>query len=1852
MQHHRSAPTATTCRPHDIAIVGIGCRFPGDSNGPQALWDALVAGQDCITEVPPQRWAIDRFFHPRKGLSGKTVTKWGGFVANIDRFDAEFFGISPREAATMDPQQRMLLEVCWEAFEDAGLPPSQWRDRPVGVYVGGFTLDYMLLQLGGLDLRGVEPHTATGSMMTLLANRLSYVFGFRGPSMAIDTACSSSLVATHLACQSLLAGECELALAGGVNALLTPSYTVAESRAGMLSPTGRSRAFDAAADGYVRGEGAGLVLLKTLARAQADADHIYAVIDATAVNQDGHNEGLTVPSGDAQQRLMRGALAAAGVRPADVCYVEAHGTGTPVGDPIESRAIGTVLRDGRLQQTDCLIGSIKTNIGHTEAAAGVAGLIKTALVLDRRWVPPHLHLRRVNPAIPLAALRLELPKVARALPAAGTLHACVNSFGFGGTNAHAVLRTAPEPAAALAAQAQPARPAPAAWLLPLSARHADGLSMLAGRLARTLKDSDAPLADLCHSAATRRDHHALRACVVGEDAEALFAGLQALAADVAHPAVVTGAVHSSADSDTDGADNGTDGAGNSAALPGLAFVYSGMGPQWWGMGRQLYADEPVFASALDTALAVFERQAGWSLRDALFADEALSRMAETEVAQPANFALQVALTELLASWGLRPAAVVGHSAGEPAAAYAAGVLDLDAATRVVLARSRWQQTTSGQGRMLAVGLGADAALAQIAALAAGAPGLDGSLSLAAVNSATAVTVVGSEPAIVALQARLDAQGVFARALQVQVPYHSVFMAPLREPLLAELAGLQPRLAQVPLFSTVTGGRIDGSEMDADYWYRNVRQPVAFLAALREMLAAGVGRWVEIGPHPVLASSLKETAQAGTAGPAPVLHTLRRDQPEVLQMRRVLAELYVGGAPLDWCALQGAGQWARLPTYPWRDARHWNESGLTRALRTAPAEHPLLARRVDAPVPTWEADLDAARLAYLDDHRIQGVTVFPGAGYVSMALHAAHSLYGALDSVAFADIAFERALYLSPDNPVTLRLVIDAEQHSFCISSRPQADAGERWERHCRGRLLLSQNLDRGGVDLAALRQRCDRPVTRDDCYLHFRRLGLEYGPAFQGIDALWQGPNEALARLVVPAQLLAELDDYDVHPAVLDVCFQTLAAALPMDAGRASVYMPTGVREGRRYRALSRTMWVHARISEPGRDGLAGDIRLYDDAGQPVIEIDACSARALGGQASAPTAQKLYQPGWQAQERGVCIDAETRGGWLVYGGAALLSDSAATLLRDAGCTVQQVQSNVLDGLSPQAWLDRLRAVGPALRGVIHLDATQPINDPAIDIERGCLVTLALVQALAQLQTERRPRLWLATRATQPVAGHAVEHPFAAALWGLGRVIGHAEHKALWGGMVDLPAQAHSDDGRRIAEECLQPDGEDEIALRGAQRYVLRLHECDRDAALPHAPALRQDCTYLVTGGLGALGAVVARWMVGRGARHLLLVGREALPERSTWLLPHWPEAVQRRIETVRDLEAAGAHVRVEAADIADAATVLALLERHRAAGYPAIRGVIHSAGVARPQLLADMDAADFCSVLPPKVLGAWNLHHALAAQPLDFFVLFSSVASQVTSMGQGNYAAANACLDAIAHWRRAQGLTSLSIDWGPWGDVGMATQLDLVKFFHSRGLYPMSSAQGTAALGQLMSGRVAQALVLGAHWQTVADTSPLSIAAPLIRDLLASEADGAQAQAGSAQAPGDFIADYRACDDPAARGALLQQWLHRLVCRVMAVDAADMGLRDSFNSRGMDSMMAIELKNRIEHALAVRVAIVDLLKGATAESLAAVIGPDLDAQAAPGDSVLAELADALESLNPEQIEALLAGSTVPEESLQ
>ncbi|TKC96365.1 type I polyketide synthase [Polyangium fumosum] len=882
-----------------IAIIGLACRLP---KGPSAdaFWQTLCRGEDAITETPSARWSADAFYHADVHAPGKMNTRWGGFLEQVDQFDPLFFGISPREASEMDPQQRLMLELSWEALEDAGVPVDALTATQTGVFFGAMWSDYARIAGGRPD--AILQHTATGQDLSIIPARISYSLGLRGPSIAVSTASSSSLVAVHMACQSLSSGESTLALAGGVNLILAPESTIAMSKLGTMARDGRSKAFDARADGYVRGEGGGVVVLKPLSLALADGDPIYCVIRGSAVNNNGFGDGLLAPSVEAQEALLREAYARAGVNPADVCYVEAHGTGTALGDRIEASALGAVLGAGRPAERPLRIGSAKTNIGHLESAAGVAGLIKAALALKHRFIPPNLHFSEPNPDIPFGKLRLKVQDAVEAWPAVGDAPALagVSSFGFGGTNCHVVLEGVParrtgevQGDVACAAAADE----PRAELLVLSARSEAALSARAGDLSSWLVERpDLAISDLCCTAGLRRTHHEHRLAVIGGTREEMHATLSAAARGEWHAGVVRGKVEP-------------------GGMPGVVFVFPGQGSQWAGMGRALLAEESVFRRVMEECDALMRPHAGFSVIEEILAPEAASRLGETAVAQPALFAIEVALAALFASWGVRPDAVIGHSVGEVAAAHVAGALELAEAVRLVCCRGRVMQHATGRGKMAAVEMTAGAAAEMLSRY-------EGRLAIGAVNDPGSVVLSGETAALSQALARLSGEGLRCQELRVDYAFHSPQMDPLREEFVRALRAVSVQSTAGTMYSTVTGERVPGDALDAAYWGRNIREPVKLADAMRTAIRDGHRLFLEVGPHPVLAAHL-ERCLAAERVQGQVLFSIRRGQEARRHLLRVMGALYTRGAAVDLAPLYpDSAKCVALPAYPWQRRSYW------------------------------------------------------------------------------------------------------------------------------------------------------------------------------------------------------------------------------------------------------------------------------------------------------------------------------------------------------------------------------------------------------------------------------------------------------------------------------------------------------------------------------------------------------------------------------------------------------------------------------------------------------------------------------------------------------------------------------------------------------------------------------------------------------------------------------------------------------------------------------------------------------------------------------------------------------------------
>ena len=1794
-----SAPSDSNW-PESIAIIGIGCRFPGDVTDPESFWRLLCNGVDAITDIPEQRFDVDAYYDPRAGTPGKIATRQGGYLSQIDAFDAGFFGISPREAVAMDPQQRLLLEVAWEAIEDAGLTRETLASSNTGVFIGMWTSEYESRLYGASD--DVDLYRTTGTGRYSASGRLSFALDLRGPSLTVDTACSSSLVAVHLACQSLRAGESDVALVGAVNLLLEPHITIAYSRSGMLAPDGRCKFGDARANGYVRSEGAALLVLKPLSRAQADGDAIYALIRGCVVNNDGRSSGqLAAPGRAGQEAMLRSAYARAGLSPGAVQYVEAHGTGTTVGDAVEIEALGRALAEGRPFDQPCRIGSVKTNIGHTEAAAGLAGLIKTALSLKHRTLPASLHFERPNPAIPWPELPLQVQDQQSPWPAHdGPAIAGVSSFGVTGTNAHVVLQEAPsvqEPE-----RREDGAGKAHAHLVTLSAHSPEALAALAGRyhelLAGSAETGAPTLEDLGYSANTRRSHLEHRLAIAASSHDELRDHLAAFLRGEARSNVASGQI--------------------AASLPGVVFVCPGQGSQWQVMARDLMRTEPAFRAALERCEAALRSHGDWPLIEWLGTDANPLHDGDIEIVQPTLFAIQVALAALWRSWGIEPAAIIGHSMGEVAAAHIAGALTLDDAARIICRRSRLLRQVRGQGAMAVVGLPLEQTRSALR-------GHEDRLSVAVSNSPRSTVVSGEAAALETVLARVRQDNVFCRLVKVDVASHSPQMDPLLAPLASMLTGLQPRPADVPLYSTVTGELIVGDQatevLTADYWVRNLRQPVLFADAVQRAAEDGRTVFIELSPHPILLSSIDETlAHAGKRGRS--LPSARREEPEQAVILSSLGSLYTLGYPIDWQRLYPhGGRFVRLPSYPWQRKRYWLDKPAAGAGAAAGGSgpsvgHPLLGRRLPALAHLpgsqfWQAAPDPRLLPYLADQHRDGVAVAPGAVFVAMALAAAEDAFErgvpTLTELAICEpLVIPESAATGEPSGLTLQLILTTETHdaaSFQVFGRSSENGP--WTLHASGRLGAATRTAAAPPErfaLAEIQARCRASSTAAAWYERLAERGLATGPSLRGLSALWLGAGEALARLALPAGMAGsdapDGKDNRLQPVLLEAGLQLLVAALDSscpDEPR-EVACLTGFDRLRVLGPVGGELWGYARARDSRQDEQVGDVYLLDEAGQVVVEVLGARLQAPGEALmrkllEARTGRHLYEVAWQEQppRRGPIAPAENQpGSWLIFadegGVATALAQSLAArgqypILVSPGEAYSRLAADrfVLNPARPddmRQLLDEALDPGrPPCRSVVHLWSLQEGEAEGLtgqDLRDrqalACGSTLHLVQALARATWPAPPRLWLVTRGAVAVGAEPGRPaPEQAPLWGLGRVVA-VEHPELWGGLIDLSPEPHTDDASTLLSAIWEPDGEDQVAWRGERRYVARLVRAPARPVAAEPTPIRADGTYLITGGYGGLGLEFARWLAAHGARHLALLGRRGPGADAS--------------DALRALEQAGVRVVALRGDVADAAFLrAALAELGRS--MPPLRGVFHAAGVLDDAPLLRQDWPAFERVMAAKVQGAWDLHTLTRDLPLEHFVLFSSVTALLGTPGQGNYAAANAFLDALAHYRRGLGLPALSINWGPWADVGLAAQGRRAELLSQRGIESLVPEQGMAAWELAARRGTAQVGVFPVQWATHLRQLPRGAET----SFLAALADELEpADAGTAASPaGAELVQRLAEASPDERLALLADHVQAQVRAILGFDPdTRVGLEQGFFQLGLDSLMAVELKNRLQ----------------------------------------------------------------------
>ncbi len=1402
-----------------IAIIGIGCRFPGGADDAESYWLLLRDGRTGIGEIPPERWSLDGFYDPRPDLPNRSYSKWGGFLSNIRNFDASFFGLSQREAEAMDPQQRLLLMTACEAASDAGLPLEELRRQKTGVFIGVSNVDYGFLQRYRSGQS--DSHAGTGTALSIIANRISNRLDLPGPSMGIDTACSSSLVAVDAACRHLADGSCNIALAGGVNILLDPRMFITFSRARMLSPTGRIRAFDAAADGFVRGEGVGVVLLRRLDEAIAAGDRIYAVIDATAVNQDGRTGTITEPSRDAQAAMMQSAAEQAGI--SDIDYVEAHGTGTLVGDPIEASAIGTVF--GKPQsEMPLLIGSVKTNIGHLEPAAGIAGLIKTALVVHHRHVPASRNFKDPNPAIDFEALGIAVvnrPQDLRddALP----LRALVNSFGFGGTNACVLLSsvqgqtsTSRDCVPIASATERPSEPHPVA--VPLSAPTGPHLQHLAARFAAAIECGSlarCSVSEIAGAIAAQRDHDKHRAVIIATTSEQLHQRLLCLAEGREWPAEDR---HAPPEIITGKAETGRK----------LVFTLTGQGGQWWSMGRELIAQSSVFRQTLEAFDRVFEEIGGWSVLDVLGADEADSRIHDAAVTPAVMFAFQAGLAALWRTRGVRPDMVLGHSFGEVTAAYLAGGLEFEAIARLVNQRGLIRGQVDRLGTMAAIGLAADTIKPLLP--------VDGSIEIGGYNSPDMVTLTGDEAAIDALIEKLnrDDPTVLTRKLALDFAYHSSWFSPVEEHFKTAVGKLETAPPTLPVISTVTGETND--RFDADYWWQNLRKPVLYQQAIERALELGGDTFIELGPHRTL-SNMTAACAAAKGRSVKTVSTLDRRWGDLVSIAVATAQLYVSGVEVNWSAINGqGGRGISLPHQPWILRDVWREPEEAAQVMRPPPAHPLLGRSEVSPTPVWTTEIGLSTHPFLDDHRIDGACIFPAAAYVDMLTAAAREVLDC-EAIELVDVTFAAALRIDADDSFQLRTQYDVTRRRLTINSRLRGSSGE-WQLRAKATIYPLQKTTPVDLPNPTLPS---HSIDAGEFYRTADENGFGWGAHFQGLQSISADCGEAVGEIGIEDHSDSAQQPFVLDPRALDCAFQ-LMLACDAEIG-ASRSVPVGIARVAVYGNLGRHCRATAK-TRAGANGIVASVSITSNTGSPILHCNGIWVRRMHKAQNWSTRGgdkprcyfETFEP--VVEDAAPTIHDST---WLLFAAQnCSTSQRIANAFSAHGGTVEICSISAESGLDHHTYMEAIAgcAARTQLAGIIYAMPLHPLAEPRMDIavaaSDGVLRATAFGQALAKsVADEPLPPITVLTqnaRVLEPQDAVSDASIIQSALLGLFRTIS-LEVPDLLLKLVDFDADT-ARDLSVLFDIVSRNSRETEYLVRSGRAYAARLGELDESDLIP------------------------------------------------------------------------------------------------------------------------------------------------------------------------------------------------------------------------------------------------------------------------------------------------------------------------------------------------------------------------------------------------------------------------------------
>lgn len=1768
-----------------IAIVGMSCRFPQASTL-QAFWNLLSEGKDTISEIPLERWNSSDYYDPDLTANRKTNQRHASLLKNIHDFDPLFFAISPAEATDMNPSQKLMLELVWEAIENSTIPFKNVQGRKVGMYVGNIWNDFEHHRKH--KNAQITSHSAMGQSSNIIANRASFAFGFTGPSLVVDTGCSSSLVALHIACQSLWDNSTEMAFVGGINHILDPDQYILLSKFGGLSSKGKCSTFDIDADGFVRGEGAGVLLLKKLSQAQKDGDKIHALIRGTAMNNNGYNVNLPATSAEGQKQVLKEAYANSGIDPSDVHYVEAHGTGTKLGDPTETKALGEFFGQGR-ENNPLHVGSVKTNIGHLEAAAGIAGLIKVVLAMQHKQLPPSLNFKTPNPNIPFDDLKLRVQSNLSAWPVRDgeSLKAGINSFGWGGTNAHTVIEEYQQPIVANNNFSEINR-----FCLPLSAKSTPALKDYAKAYADVLKNNSTDLfPKICAATAILKpsfDHRVLFSAKEKVDMVKALEDFIQEADDVTPTKPLS-------------------------SKEKVVMIFPGQGSQWLGMGRELFQEEPIFRASIEACDKAFKPYTDWSLIDQLHATPEQSRLTEIDVIQPALSAMQIALAKLWISWGIQPDAVVGHSMGEVAAAHISGALNLDDAARIICTRSKLMKTVSGKGGAMAV---TELSLIQADELVQRFP----KLSVAVSNSPKSTVLAGDQNAITEVLAELESKGLFARQVKVDVASHSRQMDPLKEDLRKALQTITPTFNQIPIHSTVRNKAMAGEELNADYWVDNLRGTVQFSSVLEKLMQDDHVVFIEVSPHPVLMNAVNECAE-GFKKPAITIASLLREKPEQESIYKNLGELYTRGYEVNWQKFYHTEKApdVSLPSYPFQRERYEIEDKSSEIeSKKTNSKFPLVGGALQLAgfdnTYFWETQLSLGSFPYMNDHQVNETPVLPGAAYAEMILEAASELYDKGIPV-ITRLRFVKSIVLSNDDISTIQLKLNEQDKisTFQFFIKIVDKSGKTsWGLLAEGELKIkSKSL----AEPSYVREKnASKIIAGTEYYESLKSLGLHYGTYFQGLKELRknsQGLGEEIHFTLAPdARIIQSSSKYKVHPALLDACLQPLFYSVIEDGakheGRTTFLTDIGELQWINPIDHTQNLYGIAKLYPLKKDEQRGfinveaNITIFNNDGSAVLKINSLKGKiidtALTEQRKEKLKNWLYKINWVKHNENILNTAalKIKGTWVVLGDPYGVSEILVEKMRDAGIacihvTPSKTFSKIINshyGINygceddyAKLMKELFAGADKKIAGLLHMGSmSYTWQDPYLTADiveehqvYGSISFMYLHQQLSALKLLETPQLIIVTNGIQSV-GHEkdVAQPVHSPLWGIAKVMFNelTQFKCRY---FDLSANPSSIELDQIVSEIQIPHTENEIAIRSNNQYVPRLGmHVDEDAANSQTKQFSATGTYLVTGFRG-LGFVFIEWMIRQGARNFALISRSG-------------KAPKDVLEKIAVLEAQGCRFKILCADAGVYSELKTALEEIELS-MPELKGVIHAAGLIEARTLTDLNQIEFLRILNPKVKGAWNLHLLTQYKDLDCFIMFSSASTLIGLSGQGSYVAANAFLDTLAHSRRRMGLPGMSINWGVMKDVGMvANEAELEKYARAEGFEPVSMYEAMEVFNSIYDSEHTQIGIVKIHAESMANYYSALGKTRYFNGLLEKENKALPKES-------NFLESLALLQSSEERRDALEQLVTRHVAKIIKSSTTRIKPAMTFKSLGIDSLMAIQLRNLLEKSLNLKLSV-------------------------------------------------------------